>query len=80
MNPKGIIAQASPYSVSETIDRLVEFLKQHGVTIYARIDQQSEVQKAGREVLPLEFLLFGNSKRRAVRSWKKTRWLRSNSP
>jgi uncharacterized protein (DUF302 family) len=60
MNPKGIIEQASPWSVKETIDRVEGFLKDHGVTIYARIDQQSEVKKAGREILPLEFLLFGN--------------------
>jgi uncharacterized protein (DUF302 family) len=62
MQPKGIIEQASPWSVRETIDRIAAFLKDHGVTIYARIDQQSEVHKAGREIRPLEFLLFGNPK------------------
>jgi uncharacterized protein (DUF302 family) len=62
MQPRGIIEQASPWSVRETIDRIAGFLKDHGVTIYARIDQQSEVRKAGREILPLEFLLFGNPK------------------
>src|SRR5579864_4038117 len=62
MNPKGIIEQSSPYPVKETIDRLSDFLKAHGVTIYARIDQRSEVQKSGREIPPLEFLLFGNPK------------------
>lgn len=62
MLPKGVIGQASPFSVRETIDRIADFLKGHGVTIYARIDQQSEVRKAGREIPPLEFLLFGNPK------------------
>lgn len=62
MQPKGIIEQASPWSVRETIDRIADFLKGHGVTIYARIDQQSEVLKTGREIPPLEFLLFGNPK------------------
>lgn len=62
MDPKGIIEQASPYSVKETIDRLAGFFTAHGVTIYARIDQRSEVQKSGREIPPLEFLLFGNPK------------------
>ena len=62
MLPKGVIEQASPFSVRETIDRIADFLTVHGVTIYARIDQQSEVRKAGREIAPLEFLLFGNPK------------------
>jgi uncharacterized protein (DUF302 family) len=62
MQPKGIIEQASPWSVRETIDRIAGFLKDQGATIYARIDQQSEVHKSGREIPPLEFLLFGNPK------------------
>ncbi|HTD39303.1 MAG TPA: DUF302 domain-containing protein [Mucilaginibacter sp.] len=62
MNPKGVIIRESKYSVKETIDRLQEFLQQHGATIYARIDQQAEVQKAGQNLGPLEFILFGNPK------------------
>jgi uncharacterized protein (DUF302 family) len=58
--PNGVIVQPSPYSVKETIDRLEAFLRQHGATIYARIDQQAELQKAGQNIAPLEFLLFGN--------------------
>ncbi|WP_426667925.1 DUF302 domain-containing protein [Mucilaginibacter sp. McL0603] len=62
MNPEGVITRESKYSVKETIDRLQAFLQQHGVTIYARIDQQAEVQKAGLNLSPLEYLLFGNPK------------------
>jgi uncharacterized protein (DUF302 family) len=62
MDPKGIITQPSPYSVKETIDRLQVFLQQHGATIYARIDQQAELQKAGINIPPLEFIMFGNPK------------------
>jgi uncharacterized protein (DUF302 family) len=62
MNPEGIIIHESPYPVKETIDRLQNFLQQHGATIYARIDQQAEVQKAGQILAPLEFILFGNPK------------------
>jgi uncharacterized protein (DUF302 family) len=62
MNPEGVITHESKYSVKETIDRLREFLQQHGATIYARIDQQAEVQKAGLNLSPLEYLLFGNPK------------------
>jgi uncharacterized protein (DUF302 family) len=62
MSPEGVITRESKYSVKETIDRLQAFLQQHGATIYARIDQQAEVQKAGLNLSPLEYLLFGNPK------------------
>jgi uncharacterized protein (DUF302 family) len=62
MNLKGVIIQASKYSVKETIDRLQAFLQQHGATVYARIDQQAEVTNAGGHLPPLEFILFGNPK------------------
>lgn len=62
MNPKGVVIRESKYPVKETIDRLQNFLLQHGATIYARIDQQAEVQKAGQNLGPLEFILFGNPK------------------
>ena len=62
MNPKGITIQSSPWPVKETIDRIVAVLEQHKVTIYARIDQQSEVHNAGKEIPALEFILFGNPK------------------
>ncbi len=62
MNPNGVITRQSPYTVNETIDRLQNFLQQHGATIYARIDQQAEVQKAGQSLLPLQFIMFGNPK------------------
>ena len=60
MNPKGVIISPSAFSVKETIDRLQAFLTQHGATIYARINQQNEVNKEGQNILPLEFILFGN--------------------
>ena len=62
MNPPGVIIRESPYSAKETIDRLQEFLQEHGATIYARIDQQAEIQKAVQDIAPLEFILFGNPK------------------
>ena len=57
---QGVTIRASKYAVKETIDRLQEFLQQHGVTIYARIDQQSELNASGQHIPPLEFILFGN--------------------
>ena len=62
MNPKGINVRRSSYSVKETIDRLQQFLLQHGATVYARINQQNEANNVGINLLPLEFILFGNPK------------------
>ncbi|WP_040695687.1 DUF302 domain-containing protein [Nodosilinea nodulosa] len=56
----GIIHQPSPYSVSETIDRLVAVLQAKGITIFARIDQKVEAEKVGLSLRPTQLLLFGN--------------------
>ena len=60
MTPKGISVWESKYSVKESIDRVQQFLQAHGATIYSRIDQQSEMGRAGLVSPPLEFLMFGN--------------------
>jgi uncharacterized protein (DUF302 family) len=62
MDKKGIVKTVSPYPVKETIDRIVVFLQAHGGTLYTRIDQQSELRHVGKEIRPLEFILFGNPK------------------
>jgi len=62
MNPRGVVVRSSPYTVKETIDRLVIFLQQHGAIVYARINQQSELNNAGLKINPLEFILVGNPK------------------
>ncbi len=62
MNFKGVIVRSSEYSVVDTMNRLVIFLQNHGATIYARINQQTEAHSVGFEILPLEFVLFGNPK------------------
>lgn len=61
-NPVGVTTRQSPYTVKETIDRLQAALEENKVTIYARINQQQELQKVGQIIPPLEFLLFGNPK------------------
>jgi uncharacterized protein (DUF302 family) len=60
METNGIITREIGLHPRDAIERLENALKQNGVTIYARIDQQEESGKAGLEVFPLIFLLFGN--------------------
>ena len=56
----GIISQPSPYSVTATIDCLAAVLQAKGITIFARIDQQTEAEKVGLSLRPTQLLLFGN--------------------
>ena len=58
----GIISLPSPYSVTETIDRLVSILQTKGIHIFARIDQKAEAEKVGLTMPPTQLLLFGNPK------------------
>jgi len=58
----GIISQLSPYSVTETIDRLTAILQAKSITIFARIDQQAEAEEVGLSLRPMQLLLFGNPK------------------
>jgi uncharacterized protein (DUF302 family) len=56
----GIITLTSPYAVKETIDRLEQSLIAKGVSVFARINQQAEAEKAGLKMSPMELLIFGN--------------------
>jgi uncharacterized protein (DUF302 family) len=58
----GIVDMASPYSVADTVQRLVHVLEQAGVKIFARIDQQDAAQEAGVTMRPMILVLFGNPK------------------
>lgn len=60
MENNGIITRTSTYGVAETVERLVVFLQDHGARVYARINQQTELERVGISIRPLECLLFGN--------------------
>jgi uncharacterized protein (DUF302 family) len=57
-----IVTLPSLSSVKETMDRLKKAMTNHGITIYAHIDQQAEAIKSGLSLKPLELLIFGNPK------------------
>lgn len=58
----GIITLPGLASVNETMGALEKALTAHGISIYARIDQQAEAEKAGLNLKPLRLLIFGNPK------------------
>jgi uncharacterized protein (DUF302 family) len=57
---KGIAKTSSPYSVSETMNRIEAFLLERGLTVYKRINQQEELANAGIKIPAVEFIMFGN--------------------
>ena len=56
----GILSVASPYSVSDTLDRLEVILKAKGNNIFARIDQRREAERVRLDLRPTQLLIFGN--------------------
>lgn len=58
----GIIQLRSSHSVRETLDKLEHILRDKGIHIFARIDQQKEAQQVGLTLRATELLIFGNPK------------------
>jgi uncharacterized protein (DUF302 family) len=58
----GIVSLASPHAFDGTTARVVRVLEHAGMTIFARIDQQSAAEAAGVAMRPMMLVLFGNPK------------------
>ncbi|MFA7405161.1 MAG: DUF302 domain-containing protein [Pelobacteraceae bacterium] len=58
----GLTTVPSSYSVTETANRLEKFVKEKGITVFARIDHQAEAAKAGLTMRASLLLIFGNPK------------------
>jgi uncharacterized protein (DUF302 family) len=58
----GIVHLRSPYSVSETLQRLETLVAAKGLTIFARIDHSGEAEKVGLKMQPALLLIFGSPK------------------
>jgi uncharacterized protein (DUF302 family) len=57
-----IITHSSPYSVSDTLDRLESILRGKNITIFTRVDHGGEAEKAGLQMPPTQLLIFGSPK------------------
>jgi uncharacterized protein (DUF302 family) len=52
----------SPWTVAETVDRLVAAVEQREITVFARIDHAAGARAAGLDLPDEEVLVFGNPK------------------
>jgi uncharacterized protein (DUF302 family) len=48
--------------VPETVTRLQDILKAHGLQVFARIDHSGEAEKVGLTMRPTQLLIFGSPK------------------
>jgi uncharacterized protein (DUF302 family) len=61
-NDRGFEQIASSYSVAETIERLETQLKEHNITLFARLDFAADAARVGLNMRPERMLIFGNPK------------------
>jgi len=52
----------SRFTVTETIDRLVEVVTKLGLNVFTRIDHAAGARDVGMALRPTELLIFGNPK------------------
>jgi uncharacterized protein (DUF302 family) len=57
---RGVVTIASPYSFADTVHRLVSAFGDHGIKVFAAIDQQAEASAVGLNLPPTTLILFGN--------------------
>jgi uncharacterized protein (DUF302 family) len=58
----GVIRFSSPYAFDDTVQRLLAALKDHGIKVFATIDQQAEARAVGLSMPAMVLILFGNPK------------------
>jgi uncharacterized protein (DUF302 family) len=56
----GLVRKKSPYSVTQTIDRLDKLLRDKGLRVFTRIRHSANAKKVGTRLRPTELLVFGN--------------------
>ena len=58
----GVRRLTSRYPFADTVSRLLAAFRQHGIRVFATIDQQAEAAAAGLAMPPATLILFGNPK------------------
>lgn len=61
-NDHGVVSIVSPYSFTDTVRRLLSVFADHGIKVFALIDQQAEALTVGLAMPPTTLILFGNPK------------------
>jgi len=59
---QGFARIRSPLNVAQTMEKLEQLLRAHGLTIFARIDFSGDAARSGLCLRPEQMLIFGNPK------------------
>jgi uncharacterized protein (DUF302 family) len=59
---EGIVSRPSPFSVEETVDRLLAVIHNRNLTLFARIDHSDLARGVGLTMQEAHVLIFGNPK------------------
>jgi uncharacterized protein (DUF302 family) len=59
---RGVTSIKSPYPFADTVQRLLSAFADHGVKVFATIDQRAEAIAAGLVMPPMTLIIFGNPK------------------
>jgi uncharacterized protein (DUF302 family) len=59
---EGIVTRPSPFSVEETLARLLEAIRSRKLNLFAHIDHSGEAKRVGLKIQEAHVLIFGNPK------------------
>ena len=60
--PLGVVQIRATHTVVETVERLSDLIREHGLVVFARIDFCADARAAGLTMRPEQLLIFGNPK------------------
>jgi uncharacterized protein (DUF302 family) len=58
----GLVSVQSVYPFAETVQRLLAAFAQHGLKVFATIDQAAEAEAVGLTMPPTMLIIFGNAR------------------
>lgn len=59
---EGIVTQPSPFSLTETLERLQEAIHKRNMTLFAHINHSGEAERVGLKMQEAHVLIFGSPK------------------
>ena len=59
---EGIVSIPSPFSIEETLERLLEAIRSRNLTLFAHIDHSGEARRVGLTMRETHVLIFGSPK------------------
>ncbi|GHO88675.1 DUF302 domain-containing protein [Dictyobacter formicarum] len=59
---EGVVTKASPHAIEETLERLEDIIRNHGLRLFTHINHSWEAQQVGLKMQEAHVLIFGDPK------------------